>query len=57
MYIKPLVISLVAIMAFWTVTILLINHFSNEPKHVCVDKTHQTCDGSCECDGMECEGF
>ena len=22
--------------------------------HTCTDKTHNTCDGVCECDGMEC---
>lgn len=23
--------------------------------HQCQDTTHISCDGSCECDGMECE--
>ena len=22
--------------------------------HTCTDKTHNTCDGVCECDGNEC---
>lgn len=22
--------------------------------HICTDKSHNTCDGVCECDGMEC---
>ena len=22
--------------------------------HICSDTTHKTCDGSCECDGFEC---
>ena len=22
--------------------------------HVCTDKSHNNCDGICECDGMEC---
>ena len=22
--------------------------------HTCIDKSHNTCDGVCECDGMEC---
>lgn len=26
-----------------------------EPKHTCIDKTHKTCDGRCECDGMDCK--
>jgi hypothetical protein len=24
------------------------------PAHVCIDGTHQTCDGACECDGLGC---
>jgi len=23
--------------------------------HECVDKTHKTCDGECECDGLGCQ--
>lgn len=23
--------------------------------HYCIDSTHNTCDGACECDGMECK--
>ena len=23
--------------------------------HKCSDKTHQTCDGNCECDGLGCK--
>jgi len=22
--------------------------------HTCIDRTHRTCDGRCECDGMDC---
>jgi hypothetical protein len=22
--------------------------------HICIDSSHNTCDGNCECDGMEC---
>ena len=25
-----------------------------EPAHTCTDTTHATCDGQCQCDGMEC---
>ena len=25
--------------------------------HVCIDPMHKTCDGTCECDGMECPGI
>jgi hypothetical protein len=28
------------------------SHPSNT--HQCIDKTHKTCDGECECDGLEC---
>ena len=31
--------------------------YSNTNKsqlHICVDNTHEICDGSCSCDGMEC---
>lgn len=24
-------------------------------KHVCIDSTHATCDGECECDGLGCD--
>ena len=24
------------------------------PEHICVDNTHKTCDGVCECDGLGC---
>lgn len=24
-------------------------------KHICKDKTHVWCDGSCECDGLGCQ--
>jgi hypothetical protein len=24
-------------------------------KHHCIDNTHKTCDGNCECDGLGCE--
>ncbi len=27
---------------------------STQPTHQCVDTTHSSCDGTCECDGMEC---
>ncbi len=23
--------------------------------HKCADETHQTCDGNCECDGLNCK--
>lgn len=25
-----------------------------EPRHKCIDPDHTSCDGLCECDGMEC---
>jgi len=24
------------------------------PSHECIDKTHERCDGECECDGLGC---
>jgi hypothetical protein len=24
------------------------------PSHTCIDSTHNTCDGECECDGLDC---
>lgn len=38
--------------------LLIVN--STEPLeigfyHECNDKTHQTCDGNCECDGLNCK--
>ena len=27
---------------------------STQPTHQCVDTSHSSCDGTCECDGMEC---
>ncbi len=23
--------------------------------HICEDRTHQTCDGDCDCDGLNCD--
>lgn len=28
---------------------------SRVPTHKCIDSTHKTCDGECECDGFECK--
>lgn len=27
---------------------------ASEEKHVCADRTHESCDGGCECDGLGC---
>ena len=27
---------------------------STQPTHQCVDTSHSSCDGTCECDGIEC---
>lgn len=27
---------------------------SQQSTHICYDISHKTCDGNCECDGMEC---
>lgn len=35
-------------------TLLLSVALHSEDKHVCADPLHYTCDGLCECDGMEC---
>ena len=54
--------------AFYTILIILIMRYIVSPaadagnfpedvhvtEHVCIDKTHETCDGECVCDGMEC---
>ena len=43
------------------VAIFLIAGFgdtcSDDPRahHQCPDTTHKTCDGRCECDGLECK--
>ena len=34
------------------IVVVLITKVTNI--HVCTDKSHNTCDGLCECDGMEC---
>lgn len=40
------------IIAFLLIFILLSNDYHND--HRCSDPSHQTCDGNCICDGMEC---
>lgn len=39
-----------------TVKVLGVSYvvISIEREHKCIDPTHITCDGNCECDGMEC---
>ena len=32
--------------------VILITKVTNS--HICTDLSHNTCDGVCECDGMEC---
>jgi len=27
----------------------------HDQHHTCVDSTHQSCDGECDCDGYECK--
>jgi hypothetical protein len=47
---------------FYTILVILIMRYvispaanaGNFPNHICIDKTHKTCDGACECDGMGC---
>lgn len=39
--------------AIAVVVTLIILAVSNAP-HRCIDPEHQTCDGQCVCDGMEC---
>lgn len=34
------------------IVVVLITKVTNI--HVCTDLSHNTCDGLCECDGMEC---
>jgi hypothetical protein len=34
--------------------ILLFASCINKSAHKCVDNIHLTCDGHCDCDGMEC---
>jgi hypothetical protein len=34
---------------------LIIAISKTSQKHQCIDETHQTCDGNCECDGIECD--
>lgn len=35
----------------------LADNWSDDPRahHQCPDNTHETCDGRCECDGIECK--
>lgn len=33
-----------------------LRNLINNPKHICSDITHITCDEYCVCDGMECTG-
>jgi|LakMenEpi03Aug12_release.lakeMendotaPanAssembly.Ray.scaffolds.fasta_scaffold79681_7 hypothetical protein len=30
-------------------------HIGFYHSHECIDKTHKTCDGECECDGLACQ--
>lgn len=32
--------------------VILITKVTNV--HICIDSSHNNCDGICECDGMEC---
>ena len=32
--------------------VILITKVTNS--HICIDLSHEMCDGICECDGMEC---
>lgn len=42
--------------AILILSVLIIAALSfSYPPHKCTDSTHQTCDGSCFCDGMECK--
>lgn len=34
------------------IVVILITKVTNI--HNCIDSSHNTCDGNCECDGMEC---
>lgn len=34
--------------------VISITQHSKPKAHICIDPTHQTCDGKCTCDGMEC---
>lgn len=41
----------------WVVVILLLVLTKHQAKHRCTDKSHVTCDGLCECDGLDCNGL
>lgn len=45
---------LFSVIIFCIPIILIIIHCVNNHNHICKDLTHQTCDGNCECDGLEC---
>jgi hypothetical protein len=34
------------------IVVVIITKVTNV--HICIDSSHNTCDGNCECDGMEC---
>lgn len=40
--------------AMWLGDSLSIKKYRNY-HHECIDTTHATCDGECECDGMDCQ--
>ena len=52
-----LVLALMILFAIFYVTESSINFDSkvfSEPTHHCVGTSHSSCDGMCECDGIEC---
>ena len=34
---------------------VIVKSFESNDEHTCVDPDHTSCDGLCECDGMECD--
>lgn len=53
-YVKPLALCIIGSVLFWSTATVVIELIYKP--HVCYDKTHKTCDGHCECDGLECRG-
>lgn len=55
-YILPSFLILAAlIITLSVVQVVNAKHTINDITHTCLDNTHETCDGVCVCDGMECK--
>jgi hypothetical protein len=54
-FIREYYVSLIALLI--VITVLCMTVVTPKPSytyHKCIDLTHATCDGKCECDGLGC---